>query len=269
VQRLPFSDYLGAPLDHWTSGEGWLHFSTTDPPLAGAVTWGTCGVPMCEALLACATASRAALPAHAALLDGSRTPKIEAISFRVAAEYVLRNREAVSRSVVRFAAVRPSGIAGASAEGFFRMVPAPYRVKVFDARGDALRWLGCAGLAPMIDEIESRAAASVEGVTVLPDLHRAIAENLTEGVLAHAAKTLGISTRSLQRRLRAEGTTFQRELSFVRLRAAQQLMLETDLPLTRIAAEAGFASASALSTSFRKHTGTSPSAWRMGRGAKE
>jgi AraC-like DNA-binding protein len=269
MRRLPFDEYLERPVDHWTAGEGWLHFCTSQPPIAGAVTWGAATAATTEGLLACSTASRAVMPPHGALLDGRRTHAIEATSFKLASEYVVRHQRAASRAVTRFAAVRPTGIAGASAEGFFRVVPAPYPVSVFDERGEALAWLGAERLASMIDELEQHAAASAEGATLLPELHRAIEERLADGALAHSAKRLGVSTRSLQRRLRAEGTTFQRELSLVRVRVAQRLMLETDVPLSRIAMDAGFPSPSTLSISFRKHTGMSPSEWREGQTNKK
>lgn len=79
------------------------------------------------------------------------------------------------------------------------------------------------------------------------------------------ARALALSVRTLQRRLRAEGTSFEREVWNSRVRRAQRLMIETDLPLSRVAQDAGFTSLSRLSVVFRRITGTTPSAWRRER----
>lgn len=79
------------------------------------------------------------------------------------------------------------------------------------------------------------------------------------------ARALALSVRTLQRRLRAEGTSFEREVWNSRVRRAQRLMLETDFPLSRVAQDAGFTSLSRLSVVFRRIIGTTPSAWRRER----
>ena len=71
-----------------------------------------------------------------------------------------------------------------------------------------------------------------------------------------------MSLRSLQRRLRAEGTTFAREVTIARIRLSQTRMLESGDALARIATDVGFASPAVFSVAFRKHVGVSPSAWR-------
>jgi AraC-like DNA-binding protein len=75
------------------------------------------------------------------------------------------------------------------------------------------------------------------------------------------AKTLGLSQRTLQRRLTLDGTSVQRELLEHRLRRAQRA-LEGDEPVTAIAFEAGFATPQHFSTAFKKFTGLSPTEWR-------
>jgi AraC-like DNA-binding protein len=80
--------------------------------------------------------------------------------------------------------------------------------------------------------------------------------------LQGAARQLGLSARTLQRRLRDEGSSFQGEVVAARLRVAQRLMLETSASLGEVAFEAGYASPAHLSTHFRKAVGEAPSAWR-------
>ena len=54
-------------------------------------------------------------------------------------------------------------------------------------------------------------------------------------------------------------------LTRLRIEVACERMLRTDLPLTTIALDAGFGSASRFSEAFRRVHGTTPSRWRAGR----
>lgn len=259
MQRTDLDDYLAQPIGRWTSGEGWLHFCTADPFVAGGISWGVFGAPELEPMLRCATAALDHLPVHSSIMDGRRTRMILPTAYRMTGEYIVRHRKRLRERIVQAAGVRPLGLAGAIAEGFFRVVPAPYPVQVFAERGEALRWLGAEVHASKIDDMEGIALGSGGFVS---ELRSVLEEQLLEGSLPVAAKRLGISARSLQRRLRAEGTSFQRELSIVRIRAAQRMMIETDAPISRIAMEVGFGSPATFSVFFRRHEGESPREWR-------
>jgi len=78
------------------------------------------------------------------------------------------------------------------------------------------------------------------------------------------ARMLSMHRRTLNRRLKAQGTTFQSVLDRVRLEAARQLLEGTRLPLDDIAASLGYASVSPFMRSFRRWTGTTPGQWRRG-----
>jgi AraC-like DNA-binding protein len=80
--------------------------------------------------------------------------------------------------------------------------------------------------------------------------------------LSEVARELGMSERTLQRRLKEAGTSFQAELNAVQVRMAQSLLRETDMKLTAVAVEVGCASLQHFSSLFRKLVGDSPSAWR-------
>ncbi|MBA2539575.1 MAG: helix-turn-helix transcriptional regulator [Deltaproteobacteria bacterium] len=77
-----------------------------------------------------------------------------------------------------------------------------------------------------------------------------------------AARALGVSSRTLQRRLHDGDTTFQRELEAERVRAAKRLMLETDAKLDAIARDVGCASGTHLAALFRRLENCSPREWR-------
>ncbi|MFJ5229003.1 helix-turn-helix transcriptional regulator [Kitasatospora sp. NPDC088391] len=80
--------------------------------------------------------------------------------------------------------------------------------------------------------------------------------------LARAATELGLSPRTLQRALTAAGTTFQAELTRVRVATAGHLLRRTDLPVHEIAAAAGFTDHPHLTRTFRTHHGRTPTAFR-------
>jgi transcriptional regulator GlxA family with amidase domain len=87
-----------------------------------------------------------------------------------------------------------------------------------------------------------------------------LAEPLTVDDLARHANT---SARHLTRRFNAElGTTPLKWLQRERVRLAQRLLEQTELPVQRIAERAGFGSAIALRRQFAEVVGTTPARYR-------
>jgi AraC-like DNA-binding protein len=77
------------------------------------------------------------------------------------------------------------------------------------------------------------------------------------------ARRLGMSERTLRRRLQESGTSFENLGDTVRRNRASELLALTDRPLTDIAFALGFASSSAFSRAFRRWFGLRPSKYRM------
>jgi AraC-like DNA-binding protein len=80
------------------------------------------------------------------------------------------------------------------------------------------------------------------------------------------AQQFGISQRTLRRKLDAEGKSFQALVNRTRHELACQLLRNTQLPVTHIAAALQYADANAFSRAFRQWTQSSPTAWRAGAG---
>ena len=80
------------------------------------------------------------------------------------------------------------------------------------------------------------------------------------------AQQFGISQRTLRRRLDAEGKSFQTLVNRTRHELACQLLRNTQLPVTHIAAALQYADANAFSRAFRQWTGCTPTAWRAADG---
>lgn len=77
-----------------------------------------------------------------------------------------------------------------------------------------------------------------------------------------AARHLGLSRRSLRRRLAEEGTSFRAQVDEVRFGLVAGYLENTPLSLDEIAARTGFSDAANLSHAFRRWTGRSPGSWR-------
>jgi AraC-like DNA-binding protein len=79
---------------------------------------------------------------------------------------------------------------------------------------------------------------------------------------AEAASALGISARTLARRLQEQGQTFDGLLDDVRREMALQAVAETNRALADIAQTLGFAESSTFYRAFQRWTGMPPARWR-------
>ena len=73
---------------------------------------------------------------------------------------------------------------------------------------------------------------------------------------------LAMHRRTLNRRLKAQGMTFQEILDQVRYEVARELLAETQVAIDDIAAALGYASVSPFVRSFGRWSGTTPGRWR-------
>jgi AraC-like DNA-binding protein len=83
--------------------------------------------------------------------------------------------------------------------------------------------------------------------------------------IAKVATSLGMSTRTLQRRLGVLGTTYQEILDDVRHRMARRLLTGTDLGIAEIAFLLGFGEVNSFARAFHGWVGCTPARWRMSR----
>jgi AraC-like DNA-binding protein len=88
-----------------------------------------------------------------------------------------------------------------------------------------------------------------------------------KGSVGEVARRLSLHRRTLNRRLQARGTSVHRLVEEVRFEIARQLVVNTRMPLTEVAAVLGYADASAFTRAFRRWTGHVPSAWRRAHAA--
>lgn len=84
------------------------------------------------------------------------------------------------------------------------------------------------------------------------------AQGFGPGNCARVAQALGMSTRTLQRRLAASGTNFRQQAGAARMNEALRLLADATMPMAKLCEALGYAEPSALSHAFRSYWGASP-----------
>lgn len=108
---------------------------------------------------------------------------------------------------------------------------------------------------------ETRAAASLEA-----QVQDAVADALSGGIprMSRTAARLGMSERTLQRRLAERGQAYSGLVDAARRRLAETLLVGSDHPLAEVAYLTGFSEQSAFHRAFKRWTGMTPAAYRDG-----
>ncbi len=122
---------------------------------------------------------------------------------------------------------------------------------------------GNAELARGNDEVLVRHLAGLDATRVAHRLEQALLAALPDGPPSKPAlaRRLGMSTRTLQRRLVAEGTSFSALLESARFTLARSYLAEGRRSVTEIAFLLGFADTSTFSRAFTRWAGCSPRTW--------
>jgi len=112
-------------------------------------------------------------------------------------------------------------------------------------------------LASALEELRADGSTGEQVKTVLK---RNLAIGRAE--LSYVARDLGVSERTLQRRITGEGTTFRSLLSQARRDLGRQLLFARDRSINEVAYLLGYQDANAFHRAFRKWEGVSPARWR-------
>jgi AraC-like DNA-binding protein len=250
------------PRGKYFVGRSWLSFFAAHGRFSGTIVWGEPSPEDVKEWMACADLriSEACTP-HATLFDGYKVERLSPSTFDALAGYASRSQRGLAARITRVAVVHHGGFAGAVAAGFSKLVALPFPAEIFRDVEKALSWLGCEEDAPLLDELGRARIEARAVVPLLRDLATFLQRHPTATPLA-AARALALSTRSLQRRLREQHTTFRRELDGARVRLAQRLLEDSEASVTEIALKVGLTSPQHLSTLFHRRGHESPSAWR-------
>ncbi|MGX1883635.1 AraC family transcriptional regulator [Streptomyces sp. NPDC055287] len=108
------------------------------------------------------------------------------------------------------------------------------------------------------------------GTTVAEQVHHTLAQALRTSPrlpsLGETAARLAVSPATLRRRLQQESTSFQQLKDAVRRDAAIAGLAEGREPIAELAARLGFSEDTSFHRAFRRWTGTTPGAYRVGGG---
>jgi AraC-like DNA-binding protein len=116
-------------------------------------------------------------------------------------------------------------------------------------------------LTPHLDaELSHYANAQSTGDQVKAALKRVLAGR--RPAMLDVAKELGLSTRTLQRRLNDEGVSFQQLLADARRELARHYLMQPSLELNETAYLLGYGDPNSFFRAFHEWEGTSPGAWR-------
>lgn len=151
---------------------------------------------------------------------------------------------------------------------------------VFDAAADELAWDARDLARPhpaasrtlswlAVRQAEALSSALPSGDDGLEDVRRAVRRRLPDGppALRPVARELAASERTLQRRLRAAGTSWRALLDDERRGAAVRALSDPRASVLEVALASGFQDPSAFGRAFRRWTGDTPRAWRLARRA--
>jgi AraC-like DNA-binding protein len=107
--------------------------------------------------------------------------------------------------------------------------------------------------------------AELRGTRIAMRLRARLIDELPSGRTTErqVAEWLHMSRRTLQRKLRDEGTSYTRELDGVRRELAERFIRDRSLTLSEITYLLGFAEISSFSRAFKRWTGKAPSVYRQ------
>jgi methylphosphotriester-DNA--protein-cysteine methyltransferase len=231
-------------------------FGLTSHELAVTVVWGSMDG---EEAMALAEVWRSTFdgPPRDTIIDITHLAIADASAVEVMRGLLEHSREARARVVRRQAIVARDDYGGMFVRGYLATYPPPYEARWFQTYDDALAWLGHPCCREEIDDLD---AAREDALARLRQWLDTTA--LGTATLEGAADELGITLRTLQRRLASAKTRFVAELGRARVSRAQRLMRDPERKIADIAIEVGCASASTFSELFTRITGEAPSEWR-------
>ncbi|MFZ5439751.1 MAG: helix-turn-helix domain-containing protein [Myxococcota bacterium] len=196
---------------------------------------------------------------RAGFIDARGVAGIDALGFRRLLSYLMRTQHSL-RGVGSVTMVHGGGLVGVVTAGLLSVVRPPYpffAVGVEQLREGFAR-VGVADLYEPTEDLYRRVGEAPEIVSTVQAVLHQHPQATTEELADH----LGLSARTLQRRLDAAGTSLREVRQQHLLRQAEELLAATTLDLDAIAAQLGLSSASHLVQHFRRVHAMTPGEWR-------
>jgi AraC-like DNA-binding protein len=259
----PSDDFALDPVDRFASGNNFLVWCTR-PDLCGIAVWGR--LSMAELAILTRIYDRSghggiAKPCDL-VFDARRLEGFEPGVFETLERSTAARAGNLGHRLRRQALVRGSGLLAAALCGFYTVIEADLEVRVFTELAPALAWLGEPELE-LCEQLEGQITEAVTGTSFVDRLRACLAmQGGRRPTIDDTARSLAVSSRSLQRRLQEAGTSYRAEVDRSRLLFAKQLLQETDLKIAAIAERIGSSTEANFISFFRRLTKTSPAEWR-------
>lgn len=135
---------------------------------------------------------------------------------------------------------------------------------VFPARDLGIQIAGADSMMRALLEERIRQMKSSQDCDVSDQIRRLLRTRLTSTRCSaeDIAMLLAMHRRTLSRRLKGSGKGYREITNETRFEIARQLLHDTKVPLSQIAAALGYSEASAFTRAFRRWSGLTPTAWR-------
>lgn len=255
-----------APIGTATRGRGWAVWCATDT-LIGAVVWGSPDEKMAaESTAAFGFACHDGIVTYDAIIDARNLDRIDERALQLMLKFFAGRSKGMAKKARRFVIVRPArDLVGTVVAGILPAAASLAKIELVDD-------LVAAGRVLAVDTspFETIAKEAIDADGFLARVRQAIERALPEADIEALAATLGLSRRTLQRRITEENTTYRGEVLAARLRHAAHRLANTDDKITAIALECGFPSSQHFAAAFRAAHGITPTQHReRGRAQEE
>lgn len=196
---------------------------------------------------------------RAVFIDARDVEAVDALGFKRLLSYLISMREALG-GVGSTTMVHGGGMVGVVTAGILNVVAPSYPVRAVGAP-QLREAFGHAGVPDLYDDVEALRLRLGYAPEIVLSV-RSVLQRLPDATIDDIADALGLSARTLQRRLDSAGTTLRQERQAHVMRRAEELLAATTLDLEAVAGQLGLSSASHLVTYFRRVHGTTPGEWR-------
>lgn len=196
-------------------------------------------------------------------LDVSRMTRVEDGVYQAFLRGVEPLIPALGKRVAMSAIVHSGTLGSAATAGYSQLLGSPWPVSVHTTPESAFNALGCEYESESLrTQLVYLLAHMAEAVAIEERVRQAVAHDLTLD-LAGCARLLGMSSRTLQRRLGERSHRFRSISEGERLAVAQRLLATTDASVLSVALEVGYSKVQTLAAAFRRKHGVSPTEWRL------
>lgn len=234
------------------------------PRLCGAVMWGRQTEHETRSILRIFEQHETQMaPSFSVVFDTRGVEHVDPKNLAILFSWVAARRTQLVERIALQASVIREGPIAFLLTGILPVIGQTHAYRIFTEPMTAFRavtHIGAEALCAEVEAITERLCGVPREVRVLREL---LATRL-DVTIEEASRTLGTSSRSLQRVLRAHGTSFHDEVVEARFSLAKQVLRSSDHKLAAVGARVGI-SERALTLLFKAKTGMTPADWRKRR----